>query len=663
MLATTKEKAPRGVMLSALAVLGAAYFAPGLVHGVGLRAGAGSAANSEDPQVIREECRPRLVFVETARTELNQLAPVKDALRNFYGYNDAAEVPQQNFDNTDTLNGLGLPAGSPDMAMATEARTLQDRTPLRAADGATPLGEVVAGCIEGFQRVLWKFFSAFRDRVPEEKERRRIAQRLLAAWGVPLRKGKSPLEERRPIHIVVDFLYPGAAFLGLLAEFLEDPRVFPAGGKLFAWVGTPILAVGALSWTGSTAAADAAAVADMHKLNFVAPTGPYLPGGGDAAAVVRLLLRLPGGPSEGEEVSRPFPDWFPVDRICAALPWFPRDNVALAEGGYERLVAGGTAGEPVHSIFAGDDQAFAKRVFWLNTGAPPAGAPEAVTDVAPEVAELEALALAGAGAGPTTSGAGAAGAPGQQVVLAKPPKTLVFVALGTTGGVPLVGGGNKGERRLPYKEMLEDLLSLGEEYVVAVRVAYPGGQAEQEKVQTPADILAALTENGTGQATVKLYEGHFPQKALLGARSARENRLIFVSHGGISSLSEALRARVPTVLMPQSEEQLANDKLMVAHGLGVDASQAGANYEVYGAERKAFPQKWALPAQYATDDASTSSQTAGFAKLSEAVAAVAARKKVLRENIDAFATEMKKKALAVEELAKMLATPGNAPQL
>ncbi|CAD7969257.1 unnamed protein product [Amoebophrya sp. A120] len=658
MLATTKEKAPRGVMLSALAVLGAAYFAPGLVHGVTLRAGAGSAANSEDPQVIREECRPRLVFVETFHTELNQLAPVKDALRNFYGYNDTAEVPQKNFANIDTLNGLGLPAGSPDGTLVGEFFALFARFPLRAADGATSLGEMAAGVIEEFQRVLWKLFSAFRARVPEEKERRRIAQRLLAAWGVPLRK--SPQEERRPIHIVSDFLYPGAAFLGLLAEFLEDRRVFPAGGKLFAWVGTPFLAVTVFSWTGSTAAADAAAVADMHKLNFVAPTGPYLPGGGDAAAVVRLLLRLPGGPSEGEEVSRPFPDWFPVDRICAALPWFPRDNVALAEGGYERLVTG-TAGEPVHSLFAGDDQAFAKRVFWLNTGAPPAGAPEAATDVAPEVAELEALALAGAGAGPTTSGA-AAGA--GQVVVAKPPKTLVLVAFGTFAGVPLVGGGNKGERRLPYKEMLKDLLSLGEEYVVAVRVNYPEGQAERENVQTPAEILAALTEDGTtGRATVKLYEGYFPQKALLGARSARENRLIFVSHGGISSLSEALRARVPTVLMPLQVEQLASDKLMVAHGLGVDASQAGANYEGYIGEPKAFPQKWVLPAQYATDDASTSSQTAGFAKISEAVAAVAARTKVLRENIDAFATEMEKKALAVEDLAEMLATTGNAPQL
>ncbi|CAD7973987.1 unnamed protein product [Amoebophrya sp. A120] len=377
------------------------------------------------------------------------MAPVKDALRAFHGYNDDATI-LQNFNSIATLFepkplGLGLPSESPFGAMLMELLTLGDKAPfVAAADGATPLGEVVARYVEVSQPALWKFFSAFRAVVPLKEERRGIAQQLLAAWGVPLDE-KSPRDEaRRPIHIVLDVHYPGGAFLGLLAEFLEDPGVFPAGGKLFGWAGNPYVAAMMSPWMGSAATADAAAVADMHKIIFAAPTGPYLPGGGDVAAIVRSVLSLPGCPSEGEEVSCPFPDWFPVDRICSALPWFPRDNAALAGGGYERLVAG-TAGEPVHSLFAGDDPAFAKRVFWLNSGAPPAGEPEAATDVAPQVAELEALAVAGAGAGPTTSGA-AAGA--GQVVVAKPPKTLVFVAFGTqVAGVPLVGGGNKGERR------------------------------------------------------------------------------------------------------------------------------------------------------------------------------------------------------------------------
>ncbi|CAD7965742.1 unnamed protein product [Amoebophrya sp. A120] len=53
MLVTTKNKASGGhVMLSALAVLGAAYSAPGLVNGAGLRP-AGATSNSEDPPAIR----------------------------------------------------------------------------------------------------------------------------------------------------------------------------------------------------------------------------------------------------------------------------------------------------------------------------------------------------------------------------------------------------------------------------------------------------------------------------------------------------------------------------------------------------------------------------------------------------------------------------------
>eukprot|EP00392_Amoebophrya_sp_AT5.2_P006707 g6719.t1 len=415
---------------------------------------------------------------------------------------------------------------------------------------------------------------------------------LLKLGFSPFQRGDA--DSKRPIHVVCDYMALGESIAGLFAEFVDKPAagVFPPGSRVTLWAGNPVgmLSIHDISPPAAVAgqdpskrAVDVAAAADLEKVHFAAVAGPYLPGK-SAGTVMRRFFGLP----QGE-----FPDWFlyPAKRIHDSVsPWFPTTAAAIDGPDYEKVVVTArpssraqsrhsqgfrrpsftASGQPVSVFGSGLGTGYERKVTWLNA----VGGDER----AQTFSKI-----------PTTDEKGSQimqelEAEGQKG------KTVVYVAFGTFAWVPLKSSDGKRE---PYAEFLEDLLSLGEDFVVVVRVAFrepetPPTDPLPAGHRKPQAMLDVLTENRVlhtekmSQAKIILYEERFPQPALFASQQLQQSgRLLFVTHCGVSSISEALRARIPMVTVPAKAEQFWNAQMLHSHGLAVDASAAGFKFNIF----------------------------------------------------------------------------------
>jgi len=378
-----------------------------------------------------------------------------------------------------------------------------------------------------------------------------------------------------------------------------------------------------------------AAAADVQKVRFAAVAGPYLPGK-SAAVLFRGLFGLP-------EEQR-FPKWFsltPEQTRKFGFPWFPLTAKQLDGPGYEKVVSSGTGNERLpESVFAhgdGSDKKYEKRGTWLNTVSAP-GEHDALQTSSKTVDEDESLIV-------EQLEREAEGKNGKG-------KTVVYVAFGSFVTIPLTSGDGNQE---PYKRFLEDLLSLGEDFVVLVRVPWSFAGAPDSLPVDGMPKAFAKTSNfgkskkvflrdsgGKNQAKIFLYLDTFPQQALFASQRLQESRrLVFVTHGGASSISEALRARIPMVTVPAMIEQATNARLLQSNGLAVDASQAGFDLSIsMGAP---FPKTLIL--------------SGSFHSIAAAVSRVAEKAEEMRRKVDEFASAMRERSVTPKQLADLLATP------
>eukprot|EP00392_Amoebophrya_sp_AT5.2_P010624 g10689.t1 len=566
-----------------------------------------------------------------AATEMNQLKAVQKLLRSDeYGYSDSSDVPipEKNLDVGELLTGMAaeLPEAAAAFPPHMEAITSNAvKMPRGEADDADETVKTLEATRNGF----WKLWTVWRDTYPEQGRRAAIASDLLERMG----RTTNDVDSKRPIHVVCDWYGWGFTFVGLLAEFLDDPasRVLPPGSKLTMWAGSSVAITMVIPFIAppvafaggdSKSVIDVAAATDLQKVHLAAVAGPYLPGKGGGVGM-RGLFGLPDGN---------FPDWFvgTAEGVrTSVLPWFPATAAALDGDGFEKLET--TAAGLPESVFGhGFGAGYEKRVTWLNTVGGENENPKA-DDVA-IVAELEAEGTQG--------------------------KTVVYVGFGHAAYIPLM---TLDEKKQPYKEFLKDLMNLGEKFVVAVRVAWAphGTDLSSVGAQKPTELLKSLTEEwnervpflernkSPSPAKIVLYEDWFPQQALFSSQKLKQSRLIFVTHGGASSISEALRAKIPMVTVPAMLEQAMNARHLCSNGLAVDASAAGFKHGIsFNSGHLRLTEKLVLPG---------SSQS-----IAAAVITAANDAQKMRGKIDEFAKAMGERSLMSKQLADMLAAPSGA---
>eukprot|EP00392_Amoebophrya_sp_AT5.2_P005459 g5468.t1 len=551
---------------------------------------------------------PRIIFVQGGKTEMIQLKPVQELLRSNAGYGYSADssdhtriyLPEKNLNALDLFQELKALRVAEDFFAAVEAARLQPppapllrlKPPLGEKDGAEGILQYLAS----FQEVYWKMWTRFRDAYPGQVEKRaEICERVLEKMG----RTQGDVEAKRPVHVVYDWqslaTADGPAIPGLLAEFLDHPTVtvFPPGSKLTIWSGNPS--------------------AMVLMFPFLAPPSAVHEGEGDPKSEVTAAAAdlqkvhfaavagpyLPGKSAAvlvrgllGLPEGQPFPKWFsptPEQTRKSGFPWFPLTAEQLDGTGYEKVVFSGTGNELLpESVFAQGDGSDKK-----------------------------------------------------------------YAKRGTW---------------LNTARFLEDLLSLGEDFVVLVRVPWWPGVGVPDLLPDEHGMPKSFAKTSNfgkskkvflrdsgekNQAKVFLYLNTFPQQALFASQRLQESRrLVFVTHGGASSISEALRAKIPMVTVPATQEQAQSARILRSNSVAIDASRAGFDLNISaGSPPQFFLEKQILSGSYHS--------------IAAAVRRVAENAEEMRQKIDEFANAMQKVSVGPKQFADMLSSTtvekGRAP--
>ncbi|CAD7926631.1 unnamed protein product, partial [Amoebophrya sp. A25] len=642
---------------------------------------------------VQEPAKKKLIFVWIAagETEMNQAEPVKDVLREKFG----AIISKKNLGPLalgPTLQTLLTTQGSYERAdmRLVWGEYFEALKKLCSAETLSPeeeekLVSSVANTIQSIREDTWKDFTRLSGRETFPKEVMLKAHDQIRSFAAD-DEADEP-NRTTPIHVILDVVYPAAALAPLILPIL------PEGSTLKLWSGNHAQTLANLAWLGpplvsSPPFAEGRAVEstqhmfssweEVRDLEILSVTGAHIPG--DYVPFANNML---GGSKFFARVGTELENRGLVAKDSNFLPTSEEDAKS-----YERVIGTPFLGLGSSSKHEGEQSRThqtlpltlfgvpsskeqPRRVWFLNSLEKKSPDPDqsslsdSIMKSAEDWAERDLL------------------------------RKVVYVAIGTVAKVPC----SMSEDDSPCKRMIEDLLGLGPQFRIVWRVntelrkkysktttscrSYHHDRDEEDraleedvnlKVWPHGDVDAVedgvvdahAVKESNKLATIDIAEGGFPQGLFLSSKLAMRGQLIFVSHCGASSVSEAVRNRVPLVSIPATIEQRANAAELVANRLAMDASPAARKYEVHQNYHD-FPPPPNLREEFHSVEKVTSGdekpvsskrivQWSAFETLRDAVKQIAEPDVFdkIRTDMEKFAEKVAQNSLSVAQLAEKI---------